>query len=301
MNLRYLSRFGIVALILLSALPFMVLAQETIESAHTLQIIQNNPQVNEAYELFAAGQSEAALEQFQTALSDDSADLSAQLGRAMVFADLQRHKDAFSSYNDIVLQHPKHAFAWNGRGLAAFNMEDFDEALNSFEQATSGRPINGFFYETLAWTHMCRGEYSEAIVSAKTAALMYNRKREDSIYPMLITYFAYAETGDFESARKALNYAYQNKPANRWPSPIIDYIAGNINEAELISSVNSIGQETEAHAYIGLRHRINKELEVSKRHLNWVARNGDPRVFEYTLSRALDLQDSVALLVVPQP
>lgn len=294
MDLRYQLRFGTMALIAMSALPFTTSAQEVIE---TEPIIQNNPQVNDAYELFASGEADAALEQFQAALEENSSDLSAQLGQAMVFADLQRHQDAFSSYDNIVQQHPKHAFAWNGRGLAAFNMEDFDEALSSFEQATAERPINGFFYETLAWTHMCRGEYSDAVASAKTATLMYSREREDSAYPLLITYFAYAETGDFDNANKALRYAYQNKPLNRWPAPIIDFLSGGINEAELIGSVTSISEETEAHTYIGLRHRINEAPEEAKKHLEWVARNGDPRVFEYTLSRALNLQDSVALLV----
>lgn len=280
-----------------SALPLAIFAQESLSSGITLD---NSPQVNDAYELFASGEADAALEQFQAALEEDSQNLPAQLGQAMIFADQQRHQDAFRSYDSIVHQHPKHAFAWNGRGLAAFNMEDFDEALSSFEQATSEKPINGFFYETLAWTHMCRGEYSDAVASAKTATLMYSRRREDSAYPLLIAYFSYAESGDFKNAKKTLNYAYQNKPINRWPSPIIDYLAGSINQAQLISSVTDIAEETEAHTYIGLHHRINEDPEVAKKHLEWVARNGDPRVFEYTLSRALNLQDSVALLV-PQP
>lgn len=294
MDGRYKLCFGLTALFIASALPNALFAQESIVSDFNLE---NNPLVNEAYELFESGDSDAAMVQFQSILKDDDSDLSAQLGLAMIFADQQRHGDAFQSYDKIVQQHPKHAFAWNGRGLAAFNMEDFDEALSSFEQATAEKPINGFFYETLAWTHMCRGEYSDAVATAKTATLMYNRRREDSAYPLLIAYFAYAESGDAISARKTLRYAYHNKPLDRWPSPIIDYLSGSINEAELISHVSNTAEETEAHAYIGLQHRINDEPELSKKHLDWVARKGDPRVFEYTLSRALNLQDSVALLV----
>jgi len=290
-------RLATAALIIMSALPNFLFAQESLNSSFKLGTKQ---QVDKAYELFAQGESDAALRQFQSILEGNSNHLSAQLGLAMVFADKQRHADAFQSYDKIVQQHPKHAFAWNGRGLAAFNMEDFDEALSSFEQATAEKPVNGFFYESLAWTHMCRGEYSHAVETAKTATLMYNRKREDSAYPLLITYFAYAESGDSENAQKTLNYAVHNKPLNRWPSPIIDYLSGTINQADLISSVTSTAEETEAHTYIGLRHRINGDLDTSQKHLDWVAQKGDPRVFEHTLSRALNLQESVALLVPQQ-
>jgi tetratricopeptide (TPR) repeat protein len=251
--------------------------------------------VSEAYQLFESGELDAALAQFEAALDNNAENLSARMGQAMAFADLQHHENAFLSFDCIVRQHPKHAFAWNGRGLAAFNMEDFDEALHSFLQATTEQPVNGFFYESLAWTQMCRGEYSDAVTSAKTATLMYNKQRESSVYPLLIAYFAYLETGDLQNAQTTLRYAIQNKPLKAWPSPVIDYLAGSISESELISSVTNTAEETEAHTYIGLHHRSKEEVEKAMLHLVWVARNGDPRVFEYTLSRALQIQDGIAL------
>lgn len=266
---------------------------QSLSSENPLQV--DNQIVTEAYQLFESGEPGAALAQFETALDNNSEDLSARLGQAMVFADLQRHEDAFESYDVIVRQHPKHAFAWNGRGLAAFNMEDFDEALHSFVQATAEQPVNGFYYESLAWTQMCRGEYSDAVASAKTATLMYNKKRESSAYPLLIAYFAYIETGDLQNAQTTLRYAVQNSPLKIWPAPVIDYLAGNLSESDLISSVTNTAEETEAHTYIGLHHRSKDEVDKAMLHLDWVARNGDPRVFEYTLSRALQIQDSVAL------
>ncbi len=282
-----------VPLFLAGALGPYVNAQ-SLSSENPLQAVDNQI-VTEAYQLFESGEPDAALAQFETALDNNSEDLSARLGQAMVFADLQRHEDAFESYDVIVRQHPKHAFAWNGRGLAAFNMEDFDEALHSFVQATAEQPVNGFYYESLAWTQMCRGEYSDAVASAKTATLMYNKKRESSAYPLLIAYFAYIETGDLQNAQTTLRYAVQNKPLKIWPAPVIDYLVGNLSESDLISSVTNTAEETEAHTYIGLHHRSKDEIDKAMLHLDWVARNGDPRVFEYTLSRALQIQDSVAL------
>lgn len=256
--------------------------------------VSASPFVTEGYAQLEAGQPENALEAFDKALAADTDDLSARLGQAMIYAEQERHAEAFSSFDSIVQRFPKHVFAWNGRGLAAFNLEDFDEALYSFQMATADQPVNGFFYESLAWTRMCRGEFGEAAESAKTASLMYSRKGETSAYPLLIGYFAYHESGDAPNALRTLNYANKNKPVNTWPAPVIDYLSEKINESDLISYVTSTAEETEAHTYIGLYLRLLGENEEANRHLNWVSRNGDPQVFEYTLARALNLQNSVA-------
>ncbi|MGZ0654633.1 tetratricopeptide repeat protein [Coraliomargarita sp. W4R53] len=274
-------------------------AQSSAQSSGTIindSVLAQNPLVSEAYQLLESGDSDGALKYFQQALNKDQKDLSAMLGQAMIFADLQQHTEAFKSYDAIVQTYPRHAFAWNGRGLAAYNMEDFDTALSSFQHATAEQPVNGFFYETLAWTQMCRGDFTQAAVSAKTATLMYNKKSESSVYPQLIAYFAYLATGDLKNAQASLRYATQNKPHNRWPAPVIDYLTDTISDDEMISYVTDTAQETEAHTYIGLKLRANNQAQESQLHLEWVARHGDTRVFEYTLARALKLQDSVALL-----
>lgn len=254
-----------------------------------------NPFVREGYAQFQAGNPDAALDQFQKALQANRKDVSALLGRAMIFAEQERHQDAFSAFDAIVDYYPQHAFAWNGRGLAAFNMEDFDEALDSFEQATADQPVNGFFYESLAWTQMCRGEFQNAAESAKTATLMYHKKGETAVYPLLIAYFSYLEAGDEANASRTLDYSLRNKPERQWPAPVIDYLAGAIDAPEMISYVTDTAQETEAHTYIGLTLRTKGEREAAARHLDWVSREGDSRVFEYTLARTLNTQHGVAL------
>ncbi|WP_269526717.1 tetratricopeptide repeat protein [Coraliomargarita parva] len=254
-----------------------------------------NPLIAQGYADFQAGHADLALAKFKEALVLNDKEVDALLGSAMVYTELQRHNDAFEAYDNVVELQPQHAFAWNGRGLAAFNLEDFDEALNSFEHATADQPVNGFFYESLAWTYMCRGEFKRAAESAKTATLMYNRKGESAAYPLLISYFSYLESGDNDNAVKTLSYAMKNKPVRQWPAPILDYLSGQIDANDLISYVNDTAQETEAHTYIGMRLRAEAQPEEAAKHLLWVSRHGDPRVFEYTLARAMNLQHSVAV------
>lgn len=267
-------------------------------AANELQPTKPSSQlVNEAYELFESGESDLALDIFNKALKEDAADLPARLGQAMIFLEQQRHEDAFKSYDLIVQNYPAHAFAWNGRGLAAFNLENFDEALSSFKQATADQPINGFFYESLAWAHLCRGDYTEAAMTAKQATLMYNQNGESASYPLLIAYFSQLEAGNQDEAKRTLNYALNNRPADgAWPTPVFDYLLGKLDAQDLISFVTDTAQETEAHTYIGLHLRSQGQTDEAKPHLSWVALKGDERVFEHTLVRALQAPEKVALL-----
>jgi len=295
--LKPLSRIqralALLTLCSLASTPLSLIAKE----ASDRPVINTNPFVSEGYAQFEAGHPDMALEAFQKALKTNANDLSALLGQAMVYSEQQQYEDAFSSYDAIVRRYPRHAFAWNGRGLAAFNLEDFDEALSSFEKATEDQPVNGFFYESLAWTRMCRGEFKKAAESAKKATLMYNKKGESTTYPLLIAYFAYLESGDTENARRSLDYATRNKPVNQWPAPVIDYLNGSISAQEMISFVVNKAQETEAHTYIGLNLRMKGRAEEAERHLDWVSSHGDPRVFEYTLARAMNLSSNIAAVV----
>ncbi|MEM1223388.1 MAG: tetratricopeptide repeat protein [Verrucomicrobiota bacterium] len=254
-----------------------------------------NPFVIQGYAELEAGNIQTALESFDKALQADQSDIPALLGQARIYSGQQRHEDAFHSYDSIVQIHPRHSEAWSGRGLAAFGLEDFDTALSSFIQATADQPVNGFIYESLAWIRMCRGEFNEAAETAKTATLMYNREGEKSLYPLLIAYFSYLEAGNVEDAKRTLNYAIKNNSGRKWPAPVINYLAGRIDAKTLIGFVTELAEETEAHTYIGLYLRAQGDLEKSEKHLEWVRLKGDSRVFEYTLARALNLRNRVAL------
>ena len=250
--------------------------------------------IEKGYDQIQSGSIDQALISFNRVLESDADNLDARLGQAMIYSEQARHEDAFAVYDLIIKEYPQHAFAWNGRGLSAFNMENFDEALTSFQKATADQPMNGFFYESLAWTQMCRGEFNEAAKYAKKAVLMYDRNGETSFYPLLIAYFSYHESGDANNALRVLQYANRNKSSDQWPGPIIDYLNKKIDEVELISYVTNSTEETEAHTYIGLYMRLLGDNDLANRHLKWVCDFGNTKVFEYTLARTLQPQAKLA-------
>ena len=251
--------------------------------------------LDQAFQLLNQGKTQDALLGFQNALEVDQNNLQACLGQAMIFNKLERYPEAFVAYDKLTERLPENAFAWNGRGLAAFNLERFDDALDSFRYASAMIP-NGYHFESLAWTYMCRGEFNEAAQSAKRANLLYTREGEQTLYPLLLAYFAYLEGDEVENARRTLDYTLANLPRTGWPLPVLSLIIGKSNAAELISHVRNAAQETEAHTYLGLYWRAKGEHETAQKHLDWVREKGDSSVFEYILARALPQSPSLAAL-----
>ena len=252
--------------------------------------------IDQSFELLNQGKTQKALESFQIILESDPSNLQAQLGEAMIFNKLERYPEAFAAYDHLTEQLPTNSFAWNGRGLAAFNLGRFDAALDSFRFASEMTPT-GYHYESLAWTYMCRGEFDLAAQNAKRANLLYTRNGEQTLYPLLLAYFAHLEAEDLASAQKTLNYSLANLPRTGWPLPVLHFIIGKINTAELISHIRNSAQETEVHTYLGLYWRAQGEYETAAKHLDWVRKKGDPSVFEFVLARALPEHPSYTALM----
>lgn len=269
-------------------------AEVDTEAAKTIE-----EQLVDGYDLIKTADLDSALIKFQNVLADDSENLSARFGIAITLAEQECHEDALKAYKWITQQYPKNVDAWSGRGLAAFNLGDFDEALHSFQRSIENKPMNAFLYESIAWIQMCRREFQKAAQSAKQATLLYNQTGNTNLYPLLIAYFSYHESGDSENALRALRYASKNKlQDNEWPSPVIDYLNKKINQDGLISHVSSRTEETEAHTYIGLYLRLLGKTEKANRHFHWVEKKGDTQVFEHMLAKTLRKTEAKSITLV---
>ena len=238
---------------------------------------------------------ESGAEPSPISVNTSNAEIETLFHQAAIYSEQGNYAAAFNAYDSIIQTTPDNAEAWSGRGLAAFKMEAFSEALNSFEKAVAKKP-NGLFLQSLAWTYLCSGKYNQATEAAQKASLIYGQNGKSAVYPLLIAYFSYLKANDINSAGRTLAYMLLNMSNYKWPQPVVLYLSGKIPAAELISFVTNLSQETEAHTYIGMKLNIEGKLEDSKRHLEWVSRKGDSQLFQYTVAKVLNLQNNVVIL-----
>ena len=70
--------------------------------------------------------------------------------------------------------------------------------------------------------------------------------------------------------------ALANLSPRAWPAPVLRYLHGSLGEAALLQAAISKRQQTEAHAFIGLKHLQDGNRTLAREHLRWSTENGSP-------------------------
>ncbi len=261
-------------------------------SSSALALVKANADMSErldaAYRLIDQGATEEALALFSAAFEADETSLPALMGMGEIWFTAGDFKQAFKVYDMVVQAHPNQIVAWNRRGISALNLEKYGVALESLSRAVQDQPMNGFFYESLAWAHFCVGDMESAVKEARTSALMYQREGKFSLYPLLISYFGYVTLDDKPRAVTSLNFARRSAREAMWPFPVLEFLEGRLTGNDLLASVSNKQEETEARVYLGMQLKQEGRSEAAKLQLDWVARHGDRGVFEYTLARSIN-------------
>lgn len=193
---------------------------------------------------------------------------------------------AIDLYNQLLLLRPHNAQIWNRHGLTAMQLKDFTMAVHSLKEAVRDHPINGSYYESLAWALFARGDFASASEQARTAILMYQRENQFSLYPFFIRYFAEHAQGQPAQAELSIRYAKRNLRDRAWPLPVLEYLSGQLPLQQMLAQVTSLREETEAHLIIGLQKHFTGDATKAQLHLNWAAGAGDPRASGQAVAHA---------------
>jgi tetratricopeptide (TPR) repeat protein len=193
---------------------------------------------------------------------------------------------ALNLYNQLLLLRPHSASIWNRHGLTAMRLQDYGTAVRSLSEAVRDHPINGAYYESLAWALLAGGDFAGASEQSRTAILMFQRENRFSLYPFFIRYFAEHAQAQPEQAALSLRYAKRNLRDRTWPLPVLEYLSDQLPKNQLLASVSSLREETEAHLIIGLREYFIGDAEQGRQHLSWAAGVGDPRASGQAIAHA---------------
>jgi tetratricopeptide (TPR) repeat protein len=71
----------------------------------------------------------------------------------------------------------------------------------------------------------------------------------------------------------------------RWPSTLLAFLRGRLTARETLDRARGAGQQTEAHAYIGISASIAGRVDEARRHLTWVRDRGLRTYAEHDMSR----------------
>ena len=197
----------------------------------------------DAFQNLEAGNYELALEQFDQLLKEKPNYISALMGKAKGLLQSGQYQEAYDTYLKVLAKDPSDHYSLKGIGNAALFLDQADIALSYYKRALVFKPSDAQLYEAIAVSQMCTNDYLNAAESAKMASLMYNKKGIEAPYSLILAYFSFAQINDKENMQQVLSYGKKFNFKQRWPTPVVQYIKGEINASELISLVQSEKEE----------------------------------------------------------
>jgi len=161
------------------------------------------------------GKYDAAIEALQALHKANPQDSLTMLQMGMVYMNMKDYGKAIDVYGAILKDHPDDVDAMRGRADALLNSGHRSDAVSDYEQALKRQPHDVGILNNFAWVLATAPEEKlrdgHRALAMATDACRRTDYKEDYILSTLAA--AYAETGDFESARKWAAQAVEVKPS----------------------------------------------------------------------------------------
>ena len=158
---------------------------------------------------------DAAAEELQKLHKANPKDLLTTLQLGMLYNTMKQYDKSLAAYDDVLSQRPDDVAALRGRGDTLLNVGRRGDAIAAYEKAIALKPHNAGILNNYAWVLATAPEDKlrdghKALAMAIDACKQTDYK-EDYILSTLAA--AYAEIGDFKSARKYAAQAVAAKPS----------------------------------------------------------------------------------------
>jgi tetratricopeptide (TPR) repeat protein len=161
------------------------------------------------------GKYDAAIGALQDLHKANPQDSLTMLQLGMVYTSMKHYDKAIEIYGTILADHPDDVDAMRGRADALLNSGRRSNAVSDYEQALKRQPHDVGILNNFAWVLATAPEDKlrdgHRALALATDACRQTDYKEDYILSTLAA--AYAETGDFESARKWAAQAVEVKPS----------------------------------------------------------------------------------------
>ena len=157
--------------------------------------------------------------------------------------------------------------------------KQYDKAIKNFDVAIRLEPQNDVAFFRRGLARCQKKEYARAIKDFDEAI----RLHPDYAYAVIWCYFAARRTADERVAERVLKDA-ANIRSGSWPYPVVQFLNGQINEAESLMPAYTNYRRTEAHFYLGLDQSIKGGKEEAMAHFRWVKKYGAEEALEHALA-----------------
>jgi tetratricopeptide (TPR) repeat protein len=195
-----------------------------------------------------------------------------------------RHEEALSAFGkalNIMLQNPA---PWSGLNSAAIGLQRDAQAAAALQNAMQTEWSPSYYWSQAL--HALRLGRNDLAADSVTRYLELRGTGEDqSVYPLFVRAIALWRAGRPADAEASLQLV-EKADIEEWTRSVLRYLQGRLDEAQFLRAASDIGEQTEAHTYVGFKVALAGRDDEAVAHFRWVAERGAKTYLEYDLARS---------------
>lgn len=228
-------------------------------------------------------QPESALELLSPTAGDPPASYATQLvlGRAQQRAG--HYADALQAFGKATTLATPALEAWYGTSLTALLFDHANTAAAAMSRLQSIDPAPAWYFERARdlWE---AGRDDLVVADIQTLLAGEVSDVHGRAYAAFIGALSARRLARTAVANDMLARAHSDA-LERWPSALLAFLQGRLTANAFLGEARGAGQQTEAHAYIGISAGIAGRPDEARHHLTWVRDRGVRTAAEYDMSR----------------
>jgi tetratricopeptide (TPR) repeat protein len=215
------------------------------------------------------------------ALSLTEDDTPALDNAGLVLIRLNQYEEAIEAFQQSISLNPNNIHAYFGFGRVYTLLGRREDSRASYKRLLAIKPITPDEYQLRGLTYLHLGYGSAAALEARNYLNRTHWKGHDSPYAGLLAYFGYRQAHRDKEAGEMLDEAEVHMTSPAWPKNIYRYLRHEITESKLLGLASGNSELEEAHVYIGMNLSLTGRASEALTHLVWLDENNNKDFVEY--------------------
>jgi tetratricopeptide (TPR) repeat protein len=195
-----------------------------------------------------------------------------------------RHEEALTMFAKAIDLMPRNPAPWSGLNSAAIGLRRDAQANAALQNAMQIEWSPPYYWSQAL--HALRLGRNDVAAASVTRYLELRGIGEDqSVYPWFVQAIALWRAGRAADAEAALKLVEQ-ADIDEWTRSVLQYLQGRLDETQFLRAADDIGEQTEAHTYIGFKIALEGREDEALAHFRWVAERGAKTYLEHDLARS---------------
>lgn len=209
-------------------------------------------------------------------------------GRGNLYALTGQDQLAINDFTEAMNLQPDYLPVRYARGRSYNVLKRYGDALADFNYILQVQKTwNYEVYYSRGVANLCLGEPKMASEDFRQFLQSDNWQGKTAPYAVLLGYVAYQIAGNLHAASELLSAAEQRLKSLLWPHQIIMYLCDKETIEGVFQEALDLDSLTEAHWFVGAKLIFAQQREQGLQHLKWVVENGNQRLLDYDLAKAL--------------